>query len=387
MHKLIFICCGIIFSSTVCAQDLIYTKKTISDLTAERMHGRGYVKNGCNIAGAYLEKQFIQIGLQPLNGKDFRQLFSFPVNTFPKSAQLSVNGKAIVCGAEFIVDAASTSCNYKDVKLTYDSVSKAYISTQFPLKLKIQPKLTFSLSKIQNAVTDFFVLKDTSQSWQIRQSTINVSAKLDASLIADYSVFNVAGVIKGKQYPDSFIVLSAHYDHLGRLGKKVYFPGANDNASGVSMLLSIAKTLKSKPNKYSIVFILFAGEEIGLIGSKYFVDHSLIDLKKIKFLVNLDLNGTGDEGATVVNSTIYTKQFEQLKTINDQEKYLPQLKTRGKAFNSDHYWFSEKGVPAFFIYTMGGISAYHDIYDKAETLPLTKYKELHQLLLSFIQQL
>jgi aminopeptidase YwaD len=153
------------------------------------------------------------------------------------------------------------------------------------------------------------------------------------------------------------------------------------------MLLNLAKAIQAKPIKYNVVFILFAGEEIGLLGSKYFTENPLLDLSKIKFLVNLDLNGTGDEGATVVNSTVFKAQFNLLKAINDQQKLLPQLKTRGKAANSDHYWFSEKGVPAFFIYTMGGISAYHDIYDKAETLPLTKYKELHQLLLSFIQQL
>jgi aminopeptidase YwaD len=174
---------------------------------------------------------------------------------------------------------------------------------------------------------------------------------------------------------------------LGRLGNAAYFPGANDNASGVSMLLNLAKTIKLNPLKYNVVFILFAGEEAGLLGSHYFVDHPIFPLNKIKFLVNLDLNGTGDDGATVVNSTIYTSAFDKLKKINDDQRLLSQLKTRGKAANSDHYWFTEKGVPAFFIYTMGGISAYHDIYDRPETLPLTKYKELHQLLLNFMQQL
>jgi len=62
---------------------------------------------------------------------------------------------------------------------------------------------------------------------------------------------------------------------------------------------------------------------------------------------------------------------------------MPLVKPRGKAANSDHYWFTEKGVPAFFIYTMGGIKAYHDVYDVAATLPLTKYEELRKLLIAF----
>ena len=60
---------------------------------------------------------------------------------------------------------------------------------------------------------------------------------------------------------------------------------------------------------------------------------------------------------------------------------------RGKAKNSDHYWFTEKGVPSFFIYTLGGIKAYHDIYDRPETLPLTKFAEVYKLLLEFTDYL
>ncbi|MGE3824646.1 MAG: hypothetical protein AB7G44_10500 [Bacteroidia bacterium] len=58
---------------------------------------------------------------------------------------------------------------------------------------------------------------------------------------------------------------------------------------------------------------------------------------------------------------------------------------RGKAANSDHYYISENGVPAFFIYTMGGIKAYHDVYDKPETLPLTEFQDLFRLLTDFVK--
>ena len=89
------------------------------------------------------------------------------------------------------------------------------------------------------------------------------------------------------------------------MGKDVYFPGANDNASGVAMLLNLANYYSKKENqpKCSIAFIAFAGEEAGLLGSKYFSEHPLIPLNKMKFLVNLDLLGTGDEGMMVVNAT------------------------------------------------------------------------------------
>jgi len=72
-----------------------------------------------------------------------------------------------------------------------------------------------------------------------------------------------------------------------------------------------------------------------------------------------------------------------LRQANDDGHYLVKVASRGKAANSDHYWFSEKGVPAFFIYTMGGIKAYHDIYDISKTLPLNEYNHLFRLIVGF----
>ena len=97
--------------------------------------------------------------------------------------------------------------------------------------------------------------------------------------------------------------------------------------------------------------------------------------------------GTGDEGMMVVNGAIHTKEFDLLLHFNEENKLLPAIKKRGKAANSDHYFFSQKGVPSFFFYTLGGINAYHDIYDIPSTLPLTKYKEVFELINGFIKLL
>jgi aminopeptidase YwaD len=128
----------------------------------------------------------------------------------------------------------------------------------------------------------------------------------------------------------------------------------------------------------------FGAEEMGLLGSKFFVENPLFPLSTIKFLINLDIAGTGDEGITVVNGSIYKKEFDLLFSINDEHNYLPQVKSRGEACNSDHCLFHLNNVPSFFIYTLGGIKAYHDVFDIPETLPLTKYKEYFKLLNSFV---
>ena len=175
------------------------------------------------------------------------------------------------------------------------------------------------------------------------------------------------------------------YDHLGRMGNSVYFPGANDNASGIAMLLNLAKEFSSeKKPKYTLVFICFGSEEIGLVGSKHYTENPLLPLKNIQFLINLDILGTGDDGIQVVNGKVHKKDFDYLVNTNNSKNLLKQVKIRGKACNSDHCFFSEKGVPSFFIYTLGGIAHYHNIYDKSETLPLTEYEDLFVLLKDFI---
>jgi len=101
----------------------------------------------------------------------------------------------------------------------------------------------------------------------------------------------------------------------------------------------------------------------------------------------MDLMGTGSEGAMIVNGTVYKNHYSSLEKINDIKSYLPIIKKRGKAANSDHYWFSEKGVPSFFIYLMGGIKAYHDIHDISTTLPLTKFEDSFRLIRDFVDEL
>jgi Zn-dependent M28 family amino/carboxypeptidase len=198
-----------------------------------------------------------------------------------------------------------------------------------------------------------------------------------------YKTQNIIGYVPGTACPDSFMVFTAHYDHLGLMGRHTYFPGANDNASGVAMVLSLARYFNAHPQRFSVVFIFFSGEELGLLGSGYFTENSPIRLSMVKFLVNLDLVGTGSDGITVVNATAFPDQFEMLSLINNRGAYVNGIKQRGSACNSDHCPFFRRGVPCFYIYTMGGIAAYHDPDDRPETLPLTAFEGLTRLLVEF----
>jgi Zn-dependent M28 family amino/carboxypeptidase len=171
------------------------------------------------------------------------------------------------------------------------------------------------------------------------------------------------------------------------MGAATAFPGANDNASGIAMLLELIKHYTQTPPPYTLVFIAFTGEEMGLLGSRHFADNPPFDLSTIRFLINFDLAGTGSEGIQIVNSTIFTQEAQLLDSLNVAHSLLPQIKKRGESCNSDHCPFYQKNTPSYFIYTLGGIDAYHDVYDRPETLPLTTFTEYSQLIQLFISHL
>lgn len=101
---------------------------------------------------------------------------------------------------------------------------------------------------------------------------------------------NIIGWVKGTANPDKYIVLSAHYDHLGKTADgKVYY-GADDNASGVACLLALAKYIEQHPHKYSVVFAFFDQEETGLEGSNYYVSHLNNQIRAVSVVLNLNMD-------------------------------------------------------------------------------------------------
>jgi hypothetical protein len=362
------------------AQDVASARKWVDTLTSPYFWGRGYTKNGMDKAADYLSQQFALLGLKPIKGNTFSQPFSYPANTFPGKMEVSINGKMLVPGKDFIISPDSRTVKAKGNLQQQDSTH--FVNAANRIVVSLEDKLTWFVAGDQGDYTVVQVDKKA-----ISETPAAIKADIDSKMVRAFGASNVCGWVKGTVNPDSILVISAHYDHLGGMGDATYFPGANDNASGTSLLLGLAKYYAANPQSYTIAFISFAGEEAGLKGSKYFTDNPLFPLKNIRFVLNLDLEGTGDEGITVVNATEFPRAFALLNEANDEGKFLAKINARGKAANSDHYWFTEKGVPALFLYTLGGIKAYHDVFDRAETLPLTEYEDLFKLIVKFNDKL
>lgn len=375
MKKLILIL--LLLPAFCVAQDSIYVRETINTLTSKALWGRGYTRDGMKKAGAFIASEYQKIGLKPM-GSSYLQTFNFPVNTFPGKMSVELNGKKLIPGKDFIVNNESTGLKGKFTLSKTDTLN--YESNQ-GLKVTLKDKLTWSVA---TETTPNLTIQLNKKSFNYIPKDIKTD--IENQFVPNFQAANICGFVKGTRKPDSLLIITAHYDHLGGMGSETYFPGANDNAAGVATLLSLAKYYAANPQPYSIGFICFAAEEAGLIGSHYFTENPLIPLSNIKFLLNLDLVGTGASGMTVVNASVYPKAFAQLNELNNAHQYITKINPRGKAANSDHYFFTEKGVPAFFIYTQGGPSAYHDIFDQPESLPLTEYNDLFKLIVGFNQK-
>lgn len=405
----------IVCSSILNGQDLNYTKRIIDTLCSENMHGRGYVNSGDKIAANFIAEEFKGNNVKAFDNNYF-QTFTFPINTFPDTVSMIVNGKKLIPGTEFMVSSNSPSVkgSYRIVNLARGDkpnfrykrkLKRKDLSNKFILadsrmqktlrKNKYDAKGVIKRSNdklwwyVSNATRQVDYIELTVDSSAIPDRASEIELNINAEFIEEYETQNVIGYIEGKSEPDSFIVFTSHYDHLGRMGSEVYFPGANDNASGVSLLLNLAKYYSQPENQpdCSIAFMAFTAEEVGLLGSYYYSENPLFPLESIRFVVNLDLTGTGDDGIKVVNGAVLKKEFELLKKINEDKGYLKKVEPRGEAANSDHYFFYKNGVRSFFIYTLGGITEYHNIHDKAETLPLTEYSNFYKLLIDFVEAL
>ena len=399
------------------AQDplAVRARAWLDTLCSPAFHGRGYVNDGDLKASHWIAGKFKQFGLKPVKA-DFYQPFQFNVNCFPDSVKATIDGRALLPGTDFIVDAESGSAqgtlalvhvapaDFKGPErraMTMGVLTGKAACVHWPattnadsLRLLRQlerelldhcavvkpvKKLTWSVATDARLHPLIEVAEGA-----ITDSSAAIALSVRNELRARRTARNVLGMVKGKG--KKWMVIGAHYDHLGRMGPDALFPGANDNASGTAMLLSLAEHFAKRGNapRHNLLFVAFAGEEAGLIGSEWCAVDRPIDWKRVSMMVNLDILGTGDDGITVVNATAQQKAFDQLVAINGAKGYLKQVKARGPACNSDHCPFVQRGVPAIYLYTLGGVAHYHDVQDRAETLPLTEFSDLHALLRDFI---
>lgn len=204
---------------------------------------------------------------------------------------------------------------------------------------------------------------------------------------------NVVGILSGRNQSlkNEYLVIGAHYDHLGFGGKgsgsrkpdtsAVHF-GADDNASGVAAMLELASALKKNSSKLkrSIIFVAFGAEEMGLLGAKHFVANAPVPLTQIKAMINIDMIGrlkTG--GALAIGGTGTAPEIAEM--LNQIEgKYPFTINRQPDGYGpSDHAAFYSSGIPVLFFST-GAHEDYHTPEDTWNKLNLEGQATIQQLL-------
>ena len=192
---------------------------------------------------------------------------------------------------------------------------------------------------------------------------------------------NVVGYIDNKQ--KETIIIGAHYDHLGYGhfgslydGEKQVHNGADDNASGVSILINLANTLKEITN-YNYLFVAFSGEEHGLFGSSYYAKNPTIDLEKVRFMINFDMVGRLNKERTLaVNGIGTSSKWKYL--LDNSNKYKFKLKTSESGIGpSDHTSFYLQDIPSIHFFT-GQHEDYHKPTDDVEKINFEGMYLIHE---------
>ena len=413
----------------VFAQNYIEEAQSIVDsLTSPYFEGRGYVNNGDSLAADYIATTFEEAGIPPFL-ETYYQDFSLTAPLYPEAPTLTINGKPLELGRDFLPYAASLSGSinnqtqivypgsgvfYPPLNLNeyagfdtqnaivvvqdqvHDSLKNnseippdyfsrtirsnaAALNNAKAILFLSSPPLVYRGDRRKIPIPAFIVNKE---SWPGEVSRIDLS--INNLIDAEVTTSNVIAFQKGTTHSDKYILIMGHYDHLGRIGPDVYFPGANDNASGIALMLTLASYFQKHPPAFNIIYIAFSGEEKGLLGSRFFVENPPLPLEQVRFLINLDMVASGQQGIMAQGGVEFQEEYELLTAINDSLE-TGRLSRRRNSPNSDHFYFLQKGVRGFFIYTNKGTQPYHHIDDIPETLDWDEFEDTFLLVRHFIE--
>lgn len=408
----------LIISTLVSAQSYKYAIYCKDTLASEYMAGRAYVDEGDKKAATFIRNELKESGVKLLGENGFQKL-NFPINNIMDlKVSMRYLKKPLKLGEDYLVFGSSPSANMElenvkplifntkkqieeiktkklqDKVLLFNTKTLSYVDIIVFLRGLKKENVTPKLAVIQGydkipyytgrALMDFPILQLKGNI--IDKKIKHLALEIKSEFISSYQSQNVWGIVEGTKYKDSCFVFIAHYDHLGKVGD-VHFPGANDNASGVAVLLDLAKYYAKNPAEHSVVFIFATGEEVGLLGSKFAAENPYVELDKIKFLFNLDMCGTGATGVAVINGLKEPEAGKLLQEINNENQWFIKVFLGEESCNSDHCHFVQKGVPAHFLFTYGcEYNEYHTIYDNGKDLPFTKHIDFCNLLKEFVRR-
>ena len=365
--------------------------RILNVLASDEMEGRATFTKGIEKAADFISSEFQKIGLQPYQEDSYRQTFSLTRMT-PGALEVTLDGKEIPAEKVFI---SSTS---KGLNWNSNPQVKIHVIAE-------GEEFAARFRSINNTREDAIVVIDPSFSslFDNYKRILSRERTLQANQVGGHSVVfvlgstkptafrvsftniineaplsNVIGVLPGKTRPEEIVVFSAHYDHIGILeavGQDSIANGADDDASGVTAVISLAKYYKAlNNNERTLLFVCFTGEEMGMLGSKYFSTN--MDAEKVIAMVNIEMIGKDSKFG---ENALYVTGFEAsnlAKLMQENVKgtefafHPDPYPTQNLFYRSDNASLAAVGVPAhtFSTVQIEKDQYYHTVKDEVSTL-------------------
>ncbi len=408
-----------------------YLQQQVGYLSSDELKGRRAGDPGEILASEFIAAKFKEIGLIP-KGDNATFFQHFSINDgkeLSEGNELKVNGKILKPGVDFFPLSNSPSANFNaetspslnekgqpwmiDIA---ESIQENKDNPHFDVANLLNDKITKAKDKGASAVLFFnssslddkirFDPKDRSEPTPIPAAYINTNAQ-KAHLSDVSSSFQISAKLsispkirKARNvvgYLDNnaplTIVIGAHFDHLGygedgnsmiRTGDLGIHNGADDNASGTSSMIELAFLLKnSKAKQYNYLLIAFSAEELGLNGSKYFVENPTISLSNVNYMINMDMVGRMNDSTKTITVGGYgtSPSWKPMMDAVKKKDFSIKVDSSGTG-PSDHTSFYRKDIPVLFFFT-GLHSDYHKPSDDADKINYVGMLKI----IRFIQQM
>jgi hypothetical protein len=399
------------------AQNLTHYKQIVKELSSAKYQGRGYARGGANKAGTYLKKEFEKAGVDEV----VCQPFTIDINTFPGKMKMWADGKKLTPGVDFSMREYSPGAhgtfpvyhvdtlNFDPEKMFADLAKPEYANCFVVCEFWFSHRHHEAFGRLQkpgecpnagiintwtspikfykaygHRVVEKPIIWVTPEAIEGVKS---IRVDVDNKFLKDYGLFNVIAKVEGRKH-DSCYVFTAHYDHLGNLGKKVYYAGANDNASGTATIVTLAEYYAKNRPEYDMYFIAFSGEDANLRGSEFYAKNPIVPLEQIKYLFNIDMIGDNNPVQYCEVSDEGMRGFALFEQINDKQHYFKSLNRGELAGNSDHYPFATRHVPCIFLENQEGdaFPYYHTIFDTYKNAVFDSYEPVFRLVRDFVER-
>lgn len=376
-------------------------QRILETLAGDEMNGRATFSKDIEKAADFIAEEFKNAGLAAYKEENYRQTFYLTrVSNTEQSA--SINNKALN-PADFVIISSDPQLHWtektpvetleikkgEDFSLRFREITRSNPNNAI---VWVDPSFASMLSRFKKILSreSMETKQDntdghrSSKVFMLKQSNTTAYAIQSKTIREDLPLFNVAAIIPGKSKADEYVVISAHYDHLGiipAVGQDSIANGADDDASGTTAMICLAKHFQAlNQNERSLIFVAFTAEEIGMFGSKYFSNN--IDADKVVAMINIEMIGKDSKfGPNTLYVTGYNNsnlgQLMQESIKDGSFSFHPDPYPQQNLFyRSDNAVLAALGVPAHTFSTsqIDKDEYYHTVHDEISTLNIENIK-------------